>query len=419
MKKKNKKRRLKKKVKILLILTIIIILSLLIFILFNFNKNSINEEKIDINNYYSQYIKTKKDIVLYNSNNEEEGLVGKNIILKLEEVNNELNKFKTIINQKEYYIDYKDLEKIESDNEKSDRYKNYIVFNENIITDEEVEFYDEENNLVYKIKESFNLPIIIKDDDKYGVEFNNSLLYVKDSDIKQTIDNKNTQDKNSTGIPVLNYHFVFEDNDNTCNEEICHSATQIKQHFSYIKDNNFFTPTMKELEMYIDGKLQLPQKSVSITFDDGTRAEVAKKYVDEYEVNATLFLITSWFGKEDFASKYFEVHSHGDNIHNAGVCPGGQGGAIKCMEKDKLLADLKTSREKLDNSTVFCYPFYEYNDYSIEMLKEAGFTMAFAGERAGGKITVEVNADKFRLPRWIIVNWTTMDQFISYVNGGS
>ena len=269
MKKKNKKRRLKKKVKILLILTIIIILSLLIFILFNFNKNSINEEKIDINNYYSQYIKTKKDIVLYNSNNEEEGLVGKNIILKLEEVNNELNKFKTIINQKEYYIDYKDLEKIESDNEKSDRYKNYIVFNENIITDEEVEFYDEENNLVYKIKESFNLPIIIKDDDKYGVEFNNSLLYVKDSDIKQTIDNKNTQDKNSTGIPVLNYHFVFEDNDNTCNEEICHSAAQIKQHFSYIKDNNFFTPTMKELEMYIDGKLQLPQKSVSITFDDG------------------------------------------------------------------------------------------------------------------------------------------------------
>ena len=33
--------------------------------------------------------------------------------------------------------------------------------------------------------------------------------------------------------------------------------------------------------MYIDKKIQLPQKSVVITFDDGTRADVAKKYVDE------------------------------------------------------------------------------------------------------------------------------------------
>ena len=214
------------------------------------------------------------------------------------------------------------------------------------------------------------------------------------------------------------YHFAYEE-DNPCYEEICHSPKQIKEHFSYIKDNNFFTPKMNELEMYIDQKVQLPQKSVVITFDDGTRADVAKKYVDEYKINATLFLITSWFNKEQFESEYFEVHSHGDNIHNGGLCSGGQGGEIKCMEHDKLLTDLKTSRDKLNGSTVFCYPFYEYNDYSIKVLKEAGFTMAFAGERAGGKIKVTPGIDKFRLPRWVIVNYTTQTQFISYVNGGS
>ena len=176
---------------------------------------------------------------------------------------------------------------------------------------------------------------------------------------------------------------------------------------------------MKELEMYIDKKLQLPQKSVVITFDDGGRADVAKKYVDEYKINATLFLITSWFDKEQFESEYFEVHSHGDDIHNGGLCPGGQGGEIKCMNHDKLLADLKTSREKLDGSTVFCYPFYEYNEYSIKVLKEAGFTMAFAGEKAGGKTKVIPGIDKFRLPRWVIVDYTTKKQFISYINGGS
>ena len=318
-----------------------------------------------------------------------------------------------------YYIKYIDVDKIDKLTDIDQRYKEYIPFNQNIVTNDITNFYDESGNLIYSLKEKFSLPIIIKDTDKYGVEYNNRLLYINKDDIKEVVDNHNTDKNNSSGIAVLNYHFAYEDDDSTCKESICHSTSQLKEHFSYIKDNDFFTPTMKELEMYIDKKLQLPQKSVVITFDDGGRADVAKKYVDEYKINATLFLITSWFDKEQFESEYFEVHSHGDDIHNGGLCPGGQGGEIKCMDHDKLLADLKTSREKLDGSTVFCYPFYEYNEYSIKVLKEAGFTMAFAGEKAGGKTKVIPGIDKFRLPRWVIVDYTTKKQFISYINGGS
>ena len=417
---KRKTRRKLKKVPVVITLLLIVLIVVLVILLFKNNNKDENVLKDSPKNYYNQYVKTKDDTLLYNDEDEKVGLIAKNVELELEEIdiNKDTKYFKTIINNKEYYIDYKNLEKISDLSEINNRYKNYIVFNENIITDENTSFYDDNNNLVYEISESLNLPIIIKNEDSYGVEFNNNLLYVKKEDVKEIVDNENTQEKNSTGVPVLNYHFVFENNDTSCNEEICHSATQIKEHFSYIKENNFFTPTMKELEMYIDGKLQLPQKSVSITFDDGTRADVAKKYVDMYEINATLFLITSWFNKDEFESEYLEVHSHGDDIHNGGVCPGGQGGAIKCLEEEKLLADLKLSREKLNNTTVFCYPFYEYNEYSIEMLKKAGFTMAFAGEMAGGEHIVKVNADKYRLPRWVIVNWTTKEQFISYVNGG-
>lgn len=417
---KRKTRRKLKKVPVVITLLLIVLIVVSVILLFKNNNKDENVLKDSPKNYYNQYVKTKDDTLLYNDEDEKVGLIAKNVELELEEIdiNKDTKYFKTIINNKEYYIDYKNLEKISDLSEINNRYKNYIVFNENIITDENTSFYDDNNNLVYEISESLNLPIIIKNEDSYGVEFNNNLLYVKKEDVKEIVDNENTQEKNSTGVPVLNYHFVFENSDTSCNEEICHSATQIKEHFSYIKENNFFTPTMKELEMYIDGKLQLPQKSVSITFDDGTRADVAKKYVDMYEINATLFLITSWFNKDEFESEYLEVHSHGDDIHNGGVCPGGQGGAIKCLEEEKLLADLKLSREKLNNTTVFCYPFYEYNEYSIEMLKKAGFTMAFAGEMAGGEHIVKVNADKYRLPRWVIVNWTTKEQFISYVNGG-
>ena len=388
-----------------------------------YEKNNMLKEKDivkKITSHYNEYVKTNDEVKIYDKNSNEIGLIGKGVELGLDEIeiNSGTKYFKIKDFDDEYYVKYQDVDKIDALTLYSSRYKSYILFNENIVTNDKTSFYDENNNLVYTFNKSFDLPIIIKDDNRYGIEFNNRLLYVKKDDIKETKENNNTELKNSTGVPVLNYHFAYEDDDNTCNQVICHSASQLKEHFSYIKDNNFFTPTMKELEMYIDKKLQLPQKCVVITFDDGWKADVARKYVDEYEINATLFLITSWYNKEQFESEYFEVHSHGDNIHNGGLCSGGQGGEIKCMDHDKLLTDLKTSREKLDGSTVFCYPFYEYNDYSIKVLKEAGFTMAFAGEYAGGKIKVTPGIDKFRLPRWIIVNYTTKKQFISYVNGG-
>lgn len=416
------KRKLKKSKVIVSIITIAVILSGFGYITCNYiktNNSKIKKENLikEINNHYNEFVKTNKETKIYNNNNKEIGTIGNNIELSLDKENISENTkyFKFTIYDDDYYIKYQDVDKIDKLSETNDRYKNYIVFNENIITNDKTSFYDENDNLIYTFNKSYDFPIIIKDDIKYGVEFNNRLLYVKKDDVKEIKTNNNTDKKNSSGIPVLNYHFAYED-DNPCYEVICHPSSQIKEHFSYIKDNNFFTPKMNELEMYIDKKLQLPQKSVVITFDDGTRADVAKKYVDEYKINATLFLITSWFSKDQFESEYFEIHSHGDNIHNGGLCRGGQGGEIKCMEHDKLLSDLKSSRDKLGGSTVFCYPFYEYNEYSIEVLKEAGFTMAFAGERAGGKTKVTPGIDKFRLPRWVIVNYTTRKEFISYVN---
>jgi len=428
MKKRNKKRKSKKKWLTRLLIGILIFSLIGVFGFSHYTKIE-NEKKIkleqkelseEISTHYGIYVRTNKETILYDAKENEIGKIGKNIEITLQEQEIDYNTkyFVTTDFEQSYYIKYQDVEKIETLSSTNDRYKKYILFNENIITKEQTAFYDENDNLVYELNKSFDLPIIIKFNDKYGIEFKNKLLYIYSEDVLEIKENNNTKEKNSTGIPVLNYHFVYEDGNNKCNEEICHSESQINQHFSYIKDNNFFTPTMKELEMYIDGNLKLPQKSIVITFDDGTLAENAKRYVDMYELNATLFLITSWFDKEQFESEYLEIHSHGHDIHNGGVCPGGQGGAIKCLEKDKLLEDLETSRNELDGSTVFCYPFYEYNNYSIEALKEAGFTMAFAGEYAGGNFKVKVGSNKFRLPRWVIVNWTTMEKFKSYVNGG-
>ena len=232
-------------------------------------------------------------------------------------------------------------------------------------------------------------------------------------------DNKNTDSVNTKGIAVLNYHFFYDaslaSERSDCNQVICLSTDNLKKHLNYIKDNNIFTPTMEELEMYIDGYIQLP-KSVVLTIDDGWRADIGSNIMAEYELNGTVFLTTLGHDPGAYKNEYIETHSHGHDIHKQGVCSGGQGGGIKCLDKAILLDDLGKSREKLFNTTVFCYPFYEYNNYSIEVLKEAGFTMAFGGYGEGGYYKVVPGINKFKLPRYVIYSYTSVNNIASYIN---
>lgn len=196
----------KKKNKLIIIISIIIILLVGIgYIKYNYiqNNNNLKKESLikEINNHYNKFVKTNKETKLYNENNEVVGTIGNNVELSLdnENISDTTKYFKVITFDDSYYIKYQDVDKIDKLSEVSDRYKNYIVFNENIVTNDKTLFYDDNDNLIYSFNKSYNLPIIIKDTDKYGVEFNNRLLYVKKDDVKEINKNNNTDKKNSSG----------------------------------------------------------------------------------------------------------------------------------------------------------------------------------------------------------------------------
>lgn len=320
----------------------------------------------------------------------------------------------------DYYVKAKD---INEDNgiilTNDTRYEAYIPFNENIITNDKTYFYDEFDNLLYVFYNSYQLPIIIKENSKYGVEFNNRLLYVHEKDVKEIIENKNTDKKNINSVGVLNYHFFYNENlaeeRKDCNQIICKSTEKFQKELDYLKENNIMTLMAHELEWYIDGKIQLP-KSVLITIDDGWRMNQGIELLEENQMYATVFLITSWWDNINFlnAYDYIEFHSHGDDLHDVGVCSGGQGGAIKCLDKQKLLNDLSISSNKLNGSKYIAYPFYEYNNYSIKVLKEAEYRMAFAGYSGDG--LVHVGSDKYKIPRYVMYDYTTINSLASYFN---
>ena len=418
---KNKKR---KNNKIIIIISLLLIILVGVIIFIYYSKDSVMpilDNTKEIEKHYNEFVKTNKESILYNEKEEEIGKIGKDVELTLNNINIDKDtKYFSIKDLEGYYIKYEDVDKIDNLTDVDQRYKEYIPFNQNIVTNDTTNFYDESGNLIYSLKEEFSLPIIIKEDDKYGVEYNNRLLYVKTEDVKEVVDNHNTDKNNSTGIAVLNYHAFYDENDAearaNCNTSICHSKKQFRSHLELIKKMNMLTLKMKEVEMYVDGKIRLP-KSVLITIDDGGKTKDGIDLLTEYKMYATIFLVTSWFDPKDYyKTEFIELHSHSDHMHETGDCPTGQGGGIQCLDEKTIQEDLKKSREKLNNTTYFCYPFYEYNEYSIKMLKEAGFTMAFIGESTRSDNLVHVGSDKFRLRRFVIADITTINGLTDYFN---
>ena len=429
LKKKENKREKYKKM-ILIILSLIIFLSLILFLIFknqnddkeinNLKKEEQEQETISYDDYFYEQVKLLNDKKIYKLINGEfiiVGLVYKDLVFNLEK-DEFLAKGYFKIKDTEYYIDYLDLVFDDSSFENSNNsYLNYIFFNESIKTLGKTNLYLDDK-LIYTFFESMTFPILIKEDDSYGVMFQDKLFYIK-KDECEVFENNNTILKYTKEISVLTYHFNYDSSNKEeelkckkSNVTICLSDKLFKDHLMYLKENNFYTATMKDLSLFIDGKIQLPENTVVITIDDGYYTDAMIKVLEEVYLHATLFLIGTAGSPSDYESKNLEIHSHTYNMHYPGACSGGQGSPMKCLNKEKILEDLRKSREQLNGSTVFCYPFFEYNDYAINILKEAGFEMAFIG----GRRKIKVGSNKYKLPRYGIINTTSVEDIKQIVN---
>ncbi len=407
----------------LIILVLIIVLSTIkLYDLSYKNKLLEKERKIvsDIKSHYSEHVYTNKETKLYKKDNSEyieAGNINTNINLSLNPSDITVDTKYFYIPELDSYIYFEDVTPGDP-SIKSDRYKNYIYFNENIKTGDSTSFYDEQGNFLYTLNKSFDFKILVKDDNRYGVVFNDQLLYIDNKDVIQKYNNINTDLKGKSRIRTLTYHFLYDPNKKSCNQDICQTLSQFESHLKYIRENDYFTLKLNELEMFLDGKIQIPEKSIVLTVDDGTTFDLgAIELLEKYKVNATLFVITSWVDPNNFKSDYLDLESHSDNMHNQYECPnyGLQGGGILCLPEETVLNDLKTSQEKLNGSKYFAYPFFDFSDRAISLLKKAGFNMAFIGQYDTEGYSYPNKTDKYKVRRMTIFSSTTMNEFISYL----
>lgn len=301
----------------------------------------------------------------------------------------------------------------------------------------EVKLNGENKYSIYKGVE-FNDPGVLATDN-YDGDISNSVVISSDLNINEvgnykiTYTSKDSSGNESTvtrevevknkitstqGIAVLNYHFFYSDGE-SCGESICMNTKNFEEQLKYLKDNGYKTLTMDEFVRWMYGEIELPEKSVLLTIDDGamgTGAHNGNKLIpllEKYKAHATLFLITGWWNINNYQSEYLDVESHTNDMHNEGFCSGVTRGArMLCSSYDVALADLKKSIEITGSKNAFCYPFYVYNNHAIQVVKDAGFKVAFAG--GGYKATR--NSNKYAIPRYPMYKNTSLSSFINYIS---
>lgn len=210
-------------------------------------------------------------------------------------------------------------------------------------------------------------------------------------------------------VPVLTYHRLCSDEyaeTLTEQQSLWTSESRFREQMKYLHDEGWITLTLDELYMWYNGDIEVPKKSVVITFDDGHYNVV--KYgcpiLREYGQNATIFVIggdpydvtdkereiepIGWDMYPSLAEEWPElnVQSHSYKIHrNSNVDP-----VIYGMSYDDIVADFDTQDELYGkfgyDFEYFAYPYGYYTDDLTKVLEDRGYKMAFLyGEAAYAK----------------------------------
>ena len=186
-------------------------------------------------------------------------------------------------------------------------------------------------------------------------------------------------------VPVLMYHFFYDANtEEPTKGNNCHSIQSVRTQLQWFWKNGYVTLTMDELYEWLNGNIELPAKCVLLTSDDGQDNffDLLQPELHKYGFRATSFVITAW--RKNLPYKLtlpnVELHSHTHDMHKGQVSKGGvpeNRGMMQGVSVEYGVKDLTKSSRLLNGSKYFAYPFGTYGGHSKEILRKAGYRLAF------------------------------------------
>ncbi|MDX8367215.1 polysaccharide deacetylase family protein [Cytobacillus sp. IB215665] len=207
-------------------------------------------------------------------------------------------------------------------------------------------------------------------------------------------------DEKKIQIPVLMYH-TFENNGKF--PSINTSVARFEEHLLKLKENGYTFITSKDLVDYLNDEINLPEKSILITIDDGYESVYNHAFpvLQKYNIIATVFPIAkhietgerlglsmmSWEQlREMYSSGLVEVQNHTYDLHwRLNDESGKEGLVIPYTKNGKKLSDsqhinkIKNDIEKASKTIeqeigtdvfAFTYPYGAYNLTSEQIVSK-------------------------------------------------
>lgn len=208
-----------------------------------------------------------------------------------------------------------------------------------------------------------------------------------------------------------------------------------EEQLKYLKEAGYKTLTTQEFLDWKNGKIEVPFKSVLITFDDGflSNYEYAFPLLKKYDMNATVFVIGGYMkqeengnlmgrgkkhwkknmkeymnletiedAKKEYPNIEFASHSLGLHYQNS----------IREKTVEELTADLQVFKQEITDTKVYAYPFGANNDNMVQALKNAGYDMAFIyGPTNKEYRKVTRRDDVYHLPRLNVSHGMDLTKF--------
>ena len=207
---------------------------------------------------------------------------------------------------------------------------------------------------------------------------------------------------NEKEVVIIMYHQISE-NKNLWGDYVIPESL-LKEDLEYLKRNNFTPVKLQELLDFCNGKKDLPEKPVVITFDDGQRSFLTKvvPLLEEYNFPAVINVVGSlvdlytengdtddryaYLNKNDLKilseNSLVEIGHHSYNCHSLGSRRGL--GKTYGESNSEYLTKMKADIGKLNKSLlsdigitpyILAYPYGIRNNLLSELVKDMGFTV--------------------------------------------
>ena len=252
----------------------------------------------------------------------------------------------------------------------------------------------------------------------------------------------------TANVPILMYHHIAEEATN----DVTITPKLFREHMEAIKSEGYTPVTFDDLISYVEEGIDLPEKPVCITFDDGylSNYEIAFPILKELDMKATIFVVGSSVGSKenykdtnnpitphfDYAeakemeeSGVISIQSHTYDMHQWAPYESGdkiRETAVKLENEteSEFIEALKSDFEKINEDmkenlnkeiTVVAYPHGKFDTLSNVILNELGVKVTLCTNAANNTVVKGLPQSLNCLNRYNIGENVSVEQMLEYL----